>query len=139
MEAFLPTLDTKTFGGLKWKSETHFALWKQFVQQHNGKVVRVELPKLERTNTQNNYYWLYLDVIAKETGDYPQALHEFFKREFLPPRTIKVHINGKEIERKIPASTTSLSKIEFGEYLDRICALTNVPLPDPQAAGYLMK
>ena len=34
-------------------------------------------------------------------------------------------------------STTKLSKAEFAEYPECICAETGVPVPDPQAAGYL--
>jgi hypothetical protein len=68
-----------------------------------------------------------------ETGDNADDLHEFFKRKLLPP--VFKTIRGEEI--KLPASTTDLSKSDFAEYLDRICALTNVPLPDPVAAGYL--
>ena len=60
-------------------------------------------------------------------------LHEWFKRHLLPPRFLKVR--GEEL--KVPASTTDLDKVAFGEYLDKICALTGVPLPDPIAAGYL--
>ena len=30
---------------------------------------------------------------------------------------------------------TELSKVDFGEYLDKICALNNASLPDPEAAG----
>lgn len=82
--------------------------------------------KTKRTLNQNNFYWLYLGVIADETGDDPNSLHEYFKRKLLPPRYISVM--GKEI--KIPASTTKLSKIEMGEYMERICALTNIPIPE---------
>ena len=32
---------------------------------------------------------------------------------------------------------TDLNKNDFSEYLDRIAAETGVPLPDPEAAGYL--
>jgi hypothetical protein len=71
-------------------------------------------------------------VIEKETGNDAQDLHEYFKRVFLPPRFTKVL--GKEI--KLPASTTGLTKAEFGDYLDKICAETNVPIPDPVLAGF---
>jgi hypothetical protein len=37
----------------------------------------------------------------------------------------------------IPASTTELNKQDFSDYLDRICALTEIELPDPELAGYL--
>lgn len=82
--------------------------------------------KTQRSLNQNNFYWLYLGVIAQETGDDPNSLHEYFKRSLLPPKIISVL--GKSI--KIPASTTELSKIEMGEYMERICALTNIPIPE---------
>lgn len=42
---------------------------------------------------------------------------------------------GEEVSK--PRSTTKLNKSGFSDYLDKICALTNVPLPDPEAAGYI--
>ena len=44
---------------------------------------------------------------------------------------------GKEIVFETDASTTDLSKIEMGEYMDRISALTEIPIPDPELAGYI--
>lgn len=93
----------------------------------------VEKRKLRRTNSQNAYYWAYLKIIADETGDDENSLHEYFKRAFLSPKF--VFVLGKEV--RLPRETKCLSKIEFGEYLDRICAETNVPLPDPSALGYI--
>jgi hypothetical protein len=90
-------------------------------------LIRVEEEKTVRSLRQNRFYWHYLQVIAEETGNLSDDLHEYFKRKFLPPRYIKV-LND---EIKIPASTTGLSKAEFIEYMDKICALTNVPIPDP--------
>lgn len=97
---------------------------------------RLELIEEKRTRSQNNFYWFYINLVSKECGDDPNSLHEFFKRKFLPPRIIKVL--GQEI--KIPASTSDLKKGEMSDYMDRICALTNVPIPDPaQLDGYLPK
>lgn len=127
------------FNSLDFGSEFNQARWKEFAEKNTGKTVRIELPEPSRTNTQNNFYWLYLSVIERETGNNQNDLHEFFKRQFLPPQKITVTINGQEMERMIPASTTKLSKNDFGDYLDKICALTNVPIPDPQAAGFLPK
>lgn len=42
---------------------------------------------------------------------------------------------GKDVELK--PTTTTLSKAEFGELLDRFAAERGEPLPDPQAAGYI--
>jgi hypothetical protein len=107
--------------------------FEDWLHANNGKHVSIDIEKPERSTSQNRYYWLYLGVIAQETGDNADDLHEFFKRKLLPPVFKK--ICGEEI--KLPASTTDLGKGEFTEYLDKICALTNVPLPDPIAAGYL--
>jgi hypothetical protein len=99
----------------------------EYVSRLSGEVfVTVDKIKRSRTLNQNAYYWLYLGLVASETGDSANDLHEYFKRKLLPPRIVKVM--KKEI--KIPATTTILNKIEFGEYLDRIAALTGVPLPD---------
>ncbi len=87
----------------------------------------------KRSNTQNNYYWVYLEVIEKETGNLATDLHEYFKRALLPPKFITVF--KKEI--RIPRSTTDLSKAEFSDYITKIHALTDVPPPDPELAGYI--
>ncbi|UPJ35831.1 hypothetical protein IVB45_02125 [Bradyrhizobium sp. 4] len=105
----------------------------EWLLANDGKRVTIELEKIDRTNNQNSYYWLYLGVIERETGENSNDLHEFFKRKLLPPVFKK--IRGEEI--KLPASTKDLDKIAFGEYLDKISALTEIPLPDPEAAGYI--
>ena len=76
--------------------------------------------------------WFYLGVVERDTGNNAGDLHEYFKRTLLPPKHITVM--GKEI--KIPASTTELSKIEMGDYLDRICAETDIPIPNPCESGF---
>ncbi len=95
-------------------------------------VIDIDKAKNKRSLSQNAYYWLYLGVIEDETGNTAQDLHELFRRKFLKP-TIK-KILGKEYT--LPSSTTSISKHEFTEYLDKISAETSIPLPDPTAAGY---
>ena len=106
--------------------------FKEYLLSHEGDTFDIIPRKKKRSLTQNNYYWFYLEVVERETGNVAVELHEYFKRTLLPPKFITVM--GKEL--KIPASTTELSKLDFGEYLDKICAETNVPLPDPEAAGY---
>lgn len=101
--------------------------------QKNPKA-RFYLEPIESTRTmpQNRLYWMYLGIIERETGEEAWQLHEYFKRTHLPPKFIKVR--GKEI--KIPQTTTNLKKLEFGEYMDKICAETNVPIPDTEAWNY---
>lgn len=120
-------------GGIEWASPAVAAAFQDFKRTREGAHIIVTEEKPSRTSSQNNFYWVYLGVIANETGDTATDLHEFFKRKLLPPVIKKVR--GEEI--KIAASTTDLDKIAFGEYLDKICALTNIPLPDPAAAGYI--
>lgn len=111
---------------LKFQPDNNRA-WLDFLEQNNGKklILEIERLKSKRTLDQNSFYWLYLGVIERETGNNATDLHEFLKRKLLPPVPKKI----LGVEFKIPASTTTLTKTEFGEYLDRICALTNIPIP----------
>ena len=94
--------------------------------------VAIDKKKNTRSLSQNAFLWLYYGVIENETGTTANDVHEWAKRMFLPPRFISVQ--GMEI--RIPASTTNLSKHDFSEYLDKICAATSIPIPDPALAGY---
>ena len=113
-------------------SEGNALRFSDFAKKNEGNTLRITHEKTKRSLNQNAYYFLYLGVISRETGDDVLSLHEFFKRTFLPPKFIKAM--GKEI--KIPKSTTELTKTEFGEYLDRIAGMTSVPLPDREEAGF---
>ena len=113
-------------------SDFNEARFREELKKNEGKRYRIDKVENKRTLTQNSFYWFYLGIIERETGNTANDLHEYFKRIFLPPKYIKVL--GKEI--KIPSSTTDLKKLEFGEYMEKICAETNVPIPDPKEAGY---
>lgn len=115
---------------MTWGSVYNHSRFLQCLKENEGKDFRIEKLVSTRSLSQNSLYWLYLETIEKETGNSASDLHEYFKREFLPPKFIKVMIKGKEIERKIPASTTELEKIPFTDYLDKICAMTGVSIPD---------
>lgn len=83
--------------------------------------------KENRSGQQNRYYWAYLNIISQETGDDANSLHEYFKRKHLAPKFISAM--GKEI--KIPASTTKLTKEQFGKYIDLIELECGVIAPNP--------
>lgn len=114
-------------------SDFNESRFRVFLQDNEGKEFGIVKKENKRSNQQNRYYWLYLQVIEQETGNIADDLHEYFRRKFLPPKFITVM--GKEI--KIPSSTTELNKVEFGEYLEKICAETEVPLPDIKLAGFI--
>lgn len=116
-------------------NDTSFA---RFAEANNGRWCDIIARKPLRSLSQNNYYWLYLTIVANETGNDIDEMHRFFKGKFLPVSPVVLHFkDGKEFSYNKLTSTTELSKAEFGEYLDKICAMTGIPLPDPQAAGYL--
>lgn len=100
-----------------------------FLASLEDKRIDIEIKKHteKRTLDQNSFYWLYLGVIADETGDSANDLHEYLKRKHLPPRFIKV----RNTTLKIPATTTKLDKAQFSDYMERINAETGVPIPDP--------
>lgn len=125
--------------GLDFGSEFNESRWQDFLKQNEGKWVRIEREEPKRTLSQNAYYWIYLEVISRETGNSPEDLHEFFKARFLPKKIIKIKgkKNTHEFTRTI--STAKLNKLDFGEYLDKICSETEIPLPDPAEAGYFTR
>jgi hypothetical protein len=120
-------------GQLDFGSHFNQARLQAFLADHEGKEFRIDQVQTKRTISQNNFYWMYLGIIERETGNNADDLHEFFKRKLLPARFATVL--GQEI--KLPASTTTLSKGEFADYLDKISVLTDVPLPDPSEAGFI--
>lgn len=74
-----------------------------------------------RSNEQNRRYWAILNEIAaldvqgrKYTAE---TWHEYFKGRFIGNEDIELP-NGKTLLR--PISTTTLDKIQFGEYMTQI-------------------
>lgn len=110
-------------------------LWRDFLFGFEGKRISLEarLWSRKRTISQNKYYWKYLEAIEEKTGHDVYELHEYFRRIFLRP--VERTVLGQTA--LYPRSTTELNKDEFSEYLDKICARTNIPLPDKVLAGYL--
>lgn len=81
--------------------------------------------KPKRSVAQNNYYWLYLGIISKETGNDIDDLHSLFKGLFLSKAVVQVM--GYPVRRV--KSTTELSISDFSEYIERIVELTGVEPP----------
>jgi hypothetical protein len=125
-------------GELHFGSPYNASRLKQHLLENEGKIFTVEQHIENRTGQQNRFYWKYLELIELETGNNATTLHEYFKRTLLPPKFQEIKVNGEIKEFKIPASTTELSKLAMGEYLDKISALTGIQVPDPTLLdGYI--
>jgi hypothetical protein len=95
-----------------------------------GKRVEVSLEKQrrKRSNNQNAYYWLILEMISKETGQDALDLHQAFKMKFSKHITLRGLV--------IPQSTKTKDTGEFTEYLEQVRQwageFLNMTIPDPQ-------
>lgn len=81
--------------------------------------------KAKRTEQQNRYYWMYITMIAEETRNEVDQLHELFKGEFLTEKIVTVL--GKPV--RIKKSTTQLSVTEFGDFIRNIEVMTKIESP----------
>lgn len=106
--------------------------FKEYLYTLNGQQIELTLGKRakKRTDKSNRYYWAYLHLLEQETGDDANSLHEYFKKEFLPPNIEYLKSINREVE--IPKTTTKLLTIEFSEYIKKIEVLTGIPAPDPE-------
>lgn len=88
-------------------------------------VVTVERQHATRTLDQNALYFAgYVNPFAEYTGYSPRQIHALFKKMFLPKQKIEivdkktgVVIDEQDLEQ---LTTTTLNKVEFGEYLNSI-------------------
>ncbi len=115
-------------GKIAWKSDHHRGLFYKWVGgfKDGEYLLEIEQKKESRSVMQHRYYFLYLGIIAEETGHTKDELHSFFKGKFLTERISEIFGEKTRITR----STTELSKGEFSEYLADISLLTGVELPD---------
>jgi len=100
--------------------------------------VTVAAKKSKRSIDQNSLMWKWLTMIADETGNSANDVHEWCKNEFLPP--VFVTVNGKT--HKCRRSTTDLNTADMTLYLDRINAWAGselgILLPHPDDLGRMV-
>ena len=96
--------------------------------ENKGIRLIVKRIKKERTLRQNKWYWsCVVKIPAEHYGYYPEEMHEAYKFMFL--RRME---EGKPLTVK---STTSLSTVEFNEYIERCrqwAAEQDFVIPDPE-------
>jgi len=95
-----------------------------------------------RTLPENRYYWgVVLKLISEHTGNSTDALHRFFKEEFLYE---DIHIKTKDevvLKSKIPQSSATITTLKFEEYLENIRQWASeflgvvIPLPNEEKNG----
>jgi hypothetical protein len=98
--------------------------------------VRIQVDRGKRTSQANRYYRLILGLIADDTGDDPDDLHEFFKRKFL---TAEIrNVLGEEVE---VWTTVDKDPETFHRYVEDIRRFALIergietPDPDPALRG----
>lgn len=86
--------------------------------------VTVEKAHATRSLEQNALYWVaYVNPLAEYTGYSPKWMHAYLKKRFLPSRRLLIQDKHGVVvdERDLEAlTTTTLNKVEFGEYLHAI-------------------
>lgn len=86
-----------------------------------------------RTEAQHRYYFMYLGMIAEETGEEKEVLHELFKEKFIKPQEKMYHTTGQIVQ--IYPSTKDLSIKEFMDYIKEIEVETGILSPDTELNG----
>lgn len=105
-----------------------------YVKQLEGQKVYVVIDKQDESRTlkQNSYLWAGVyQTISEATGYTQEEVHEIMKAKCLPRRFVE--FNGEEIE--IRKSTTTLTKPEFWEYVNRIASEVSpmgIYIPTPE-------
>ena len=87
---------------------------------------------MKRSLKQNRYYWLILKMIAYETGNDKDDLHEIYGDKFLPKEERRL---GDEVSY-LKVSTSSLDRKEMTYYIDAIRRhaqiVLNISTPDAE-------
>ncbi len=88
----------------------------------------VENKKPKRTESQNNFYHVYLSLIALSSGHTIQELKQWVKGRILSKGITEVF--GDKV--RMTESSADLNTSEFIEMMERIKELTGIPIPDPE-------
>lgn len=108
---------------------------------YEGKQVVLTLDRWKnpRSNDQNRYYWgVVLKMMADETGNTPEEVHDLMRGEFLPGTRITMKLAKDSLVTKVRTSTSDLDTIAFTEYIEKIRQFAarelGLNIPDPTSA-----
>lgn len=111
------------------------------IKSNDKAVYRIERVTKTRTLPQNNFFWLYLEIIERETGNTTADMHEYVKRNLTPKiaRRVRILKKGKLVwaSGMVGKGTSELTKAEMSDVMDKLSSLTEVPIPDPKLAGFI--
>ena len=117
--------------------------FKQLLLDLEGFVIQLQIGKnvKDRSSNQNKYYWgVVIKIIAKETGQDEETIHETMKMLFLQDHII---LNGEEVVTL--KSTAKLTTIEMEDYMAKIRTWCSkklnlyVPTPNETSFDYTVK
>lgn len=115
----------KKDGRIRVRNQKAFEAFTALVREGQELLVTFEKAHATRSLDQNALYWAgYVNPIAEYTGRPPRIVHALLKKLFLPKERIEivdkrtgVVVNEVDLEA---LTTTTLNKIEFGDYLREI-------------------
>ena len=88
-------------GGFEPNDRPRWAdFWKFNLKEGQKVTVTIEEKKSTRSLAQNSFYWAFVTIIAHETGNDKEALHELFKRKLLFKGNYTV--KGKQAAHEVP-------------------------------------
>lgn len=99
-------------------------LLREWASRFKGKniKIRIECAGSRRSHPQNNFYWgvvveeIRLALLGLGHQMTKEETHEFLKMKFNTVQIANEH--GEALE--VPGTTTTMTKAEFGEYIERI-------------------
>lgn len=96
--------------------------------------VLIEPVKKRRSLNQNALYWKWVGIIASDTGNDADDVHETLKDKFMVPR--EVEIFG---EKRMVRTTAKMSTGDFKDYMDKVYMFSvselGLLLPLPEELG----
>jgi len=127
---------TKQSGEIQYRDYLYSRLDSALKTLSNGEyTLSVKKNVKRRSISQNEWFWLAMTCIEKETGTDRNDAHDFFCTKFLRRKVI---FNG--VEKDVIYGTSKLNTIQFGEFMEKIQAYASqelgILLPNPSDLHY---
>lgn len=119
------------------RAEAAYKLIKSFIGQTPPYCLEIKPYKRVRSAAQNRLYWMWLHVMAQDTGYDDMELHLHFRETFLGYEV--VNVRGENVMAL--RSTTELTVRQMTDYLNlvsRVAVFLDIVLPYPDDYGYAM-